>query len=249
MISLTIIGSGNVAHHLIKAFSESATVCLRQIFSRTVTSEFDAFNVSIVNDYNNLIETDVYIIAVSDHSIADVSELIPFKNKLVVHTSGSNAIDNLSANNRKGVFYPLQTFSKKRQVNFTEVPICIESENEKDLLILENLAQTLGSKTYQIDGLQRKSLHVAAVFVNNFTNHLYKLGRDICTENNIPFEILLPLIYETAEKLKDLEPQKAQTGPAKRQDFSTISAHLKFLKHSDYKHLYETLTQSIIQNG
>ncbi len=249
MISVTIIGSGNVAHHLIKAFSECETVSLRQIFCRKNTSEFDKFDVLITDDYDKMIETDVYIIAVSDQSVDEVSEQIPFHNKLVVHTSGSNFMDGLSANNRKGVFYPLQTFSKKRHLNFSEVPMCIEAENQEDLVILKNLAEAVGSKTFLIDGLQRKSLHVAAVFVCNFTNHLYKLGHDICDEQDIPFEILLPLIKETAAKLVDLEPQKAQTGPAKRQDFGTISAHLKFLKHSDYKHLYETLTQSIIQNG
>ena len=249
MISLTIIGSGNVAHHLIKAFSDSKNVSLKQIFCRKKTAEYDAFDVFITDNYEKMIETDVYIIAVSDHSIFEVSEQIPFENKLVVHTSGSNFMEGLGMNNRKGVFYPLQTFSKKRQLDFTQIPICIETENKTDLVILENLGKSLGSKTYYIDGQQRKALHVSAVFVNNFTNHLYKLGNDICIENNIPFEILLPLINETAEKLQDLEPQNAQTGPAKRQDFATISSHLKFLKHSDNKHLYETLTQSIIQNG
>ena len=166
-----------------------------------------------------------------------------------MHTSGSTPMDNLSGQNRKGVFYPLQTFSKKREVNFSDISICIEAQNENDLNILEQLGDALGSKTYKLDCVQRKSLHVSAVFVCNFTNHLYKLGQDICIENNIPFEILLPLITETAAKLQLLNPHDAQTGPAKRQDFVTIASHLKFLKHSDNKHLYETLTQSIIQNG
>lgn len=249
MISISIMGCGKVAHHLITAFANVDDVQVVQVFCRKRKDDYDDLKIDVVTEYNALKETDLYILAVSDDSIAEVSEQIPFKNKLVVHTSGSNTFCTLDANHRRGVFYPLQTFSKLRLIDFSTVPFCIEAENEQDLLILEKLGASLGSKTYQLDGLQRKSLHVAAVFVNNFTNHLYKLGKDICIENEIPFEILLPLIFETANKLNTLSPHDAQTGPAKRQDFATIACHLKFLKHSDNKHLYQTLTQSVIQNG
>lgn len=250
MIRLTIIGSGNVAQHLIKAFSASSLVEIVQAFSRkkeALTHLLDAEK--IITDFSALKETDLFIISVSDNAISEVSKQIPFENKLVVHTSGTTSIDVLDSKNKKGVFYPLQTFSKNKAVDFSIIPICLEADNQEDYDILETTAKSISNAVFSISSEQRKALHVAAVFVNNFTNHLYQLGQEICEEHKVPFEILKPLIQETADKIKTLDPAEAQTGPAKRHDSVTTDAHLDYITDENQKNIYTILTQSIQNNG
>ncbi|WP_428232955.1 Rossmann-like and DUF2520 domain-containing protein [Flavobacterium sp.] len=250
MIRITIIGSGNVAQHLIKAFTKSEVVEIVEVYSRkkeTLASliEFD----KIVNVFEDLKEADLYIIAVSDKSIPEVSKQLPFHNRIVVHTSGAASLDVIDSKNRKGVFYPLQTFSKNKEVDFSTIPLCLEAENTFDFRVLESVAKSISNVVFPINSDQRKALHVAAVFVNNFTNHLYQIGEEICKEHKLPFEILKPLIRETAEKIQTLEPIDAQTGPAKRHDSTTIEAHLEYLTNENQKNIYKILTQSIQNNG
>ncbi|WP_322790497.1 Rossmann-like and DUF2520 domain-containing protein [Tenacibaculum tangerinum] len=148
----------------------------------------------------------------------------------------------------KGVFYLLQSFSKDKEVNFNEIPFCLEAENKEDLQLLETLAKSIGKNIYHINSEQRKQLHVAAVFVNNFTNHMYKIGADICNEHRVPFEVLQPLIQETAQKIITLSPEAAQTGPAKRNDQKTIQEHLALL-NTEQKEIYKLITKSIQNHG
>jgi predicted short-subunit dehydrogenase-like oxidoreductase (DUF2520 family) len=250
MIQVVIIGSGNVAQHLITAFQKADGINLVQVFARKKESLSQLLNSQlIIDDYTNILEADIYIIAVSDNSITEVSSQLPIKNKLVVHTSGSIAMDELNSKNRKGVFYPLQTFSKSKEINFNEIPICLETEIEKDYQILEKVATSISDKIYKINSNQRKAIHVSAVFVCNFVNHLYQIGNEICIENDIPFDIMKPLIEETASKIKTLSPNDAQTGPAKRSDSQTINTHLNFLNNENQKEIYKLLTKSIIDNG
>jgi len=144
------------------------------------------------------------------------------------------------------VFYPLQTFSKAAEVDFTQVPICIEALNNKaDLPILKKLAKAIGSESHKVNSDQRAALHLAAVFVNNFTNQIYRLAHEITESQGAEFDILKPLIKETARKLDDLSPYMAQTGPAIRNDKKTIKKHLKLLKNKHHKNIYELLTSSI----
>lgn len=250
MIKVVVIGSGNVAHHLIEAFAKSKIVEVTQVFSRqkeAVSPLFDSNK--IISTYTDLSEADLYIIAVSDDAIASVSSKLPFKNRLVVHSSGTVSIDSLDFNNRKGIFYPLQTFTKNKAVDFKTIPICLESENETDYELLKNVAESISNSVFEINSQQRKALHISAVFVNNFVNHLYQIGNEICIENNISFEILKPLILETANKVMSLSPAAAQTGPAKRNDTKTIEAHLDFLSNKNHATIYKILTQSIQNNG
>ena len=250
MIRITLIGSGNVAQHLIKAFAKSEVVEIVQVFSRkkeTLASLID-FD-KIVNDFDNLKEVDLYIIAVSDKAISEVSKQLPFQNRVVVHTSGAASLDVLDPKNRKGVFYPLQTFSKNKEIDFSTIPMCLEAENTFDFRVLETVAKSISNAVFAINSDQRKALHVAAVFVNNFTNHLYQIGQEICDEHKVPFEVLKPLIQETAEKINTLTPIDAQTGPAKRHDSTTIDAHLEYLNNENQKNIYKILTQSIQNNG
>lgn len=230
MISVLLIGKGNVATHLYNAFLNAENITVTQISSRNL----DTIPLAAIT-----------IIAVSDDAIALVSSKI--KNALVVHTSGACKMSELKNTNKKGVFYMLQTFSKEKEVDFSEVPFCIEAADEKDRKLLEKVAKTIGKKVYTINSEQRKAIHIAAVFVNNFTNHLYKIGKDLCKEHQIPFEVLHPLIKETASKIEILSPEKSQTGPAIRNDKKTIKKHFDLLNKSQQK-IYKVLTKSI-QNG
>lgn len=250
MIKIVVIGSGNVAQHLISAFKHESSIDLVQAFARTTSSLLHLLDATkIVADISHLKEADLYIIAVSDDAIPNVSKLLSSTNKLVAHTSGSVALEDLSGNNRKAVFYPLQTLSKNKEINFKEVPLCIEAQNETDLKLLQHVAGCISNHVYPIDSVQRQSLHVAAVFVNNFVNHLYQLGKDICDQHHVAFEILKPLILETAQKVQLLLPDDAQTGPAKRKDTTTINKHLAFLTDANQKEIYKILTKSIIDHG
>jgi predicted short-subunit dehydrogenase-like oxidoreductase (DUF2520 family) len=250
MIKVSIIGSGNVAQHLIQAFQLNSQIELVQVVARDIKKVAHLLDSNrITSDYTQLQEADLYIIAVADDAIAEVSSALPFKNRLIAHTSGTVALDSLNSNNRRAVFYPLQTFSKDKPIDFKSVPICLEAENEKDVQILKQLAHSISNAVYEINSEQRKALHVAAVFVNNFVNHLYQMGNEICDANAIPFEILKPLIQETANKIVTLSPKNAQTGPAKRNDLKTIAAHEEFLKDENQAAIYKLLTQSLQNNG
>ena len=250
MIKIVIIGSGNIAQHLIQAFAKSKKVDVIQVFSRQKEAAIPLLDPNKITDsFNDLAQADLYIIAVSDDAISKVSSQLPFKNRLVVHTSGSVSLDALDKKNRKGSFYPLQTFSKKAEVDFSQIPIFLESENETDFELLQQVAQIISHKAYKINSEQRKALHVSAVFVNNFVNHLYQIGNEICIENKIPFDVLKPLILETANKVMTLSPKEAQTGPAIRNDKQTIASHLDFLLDENQATIYKILTQSIQNNG
>jgi len=250
MIQVSIIGSGKVAQHLIQAFAKTTEIELVQVFSRKKDNVFHLLTSDkIITDLNQLIPVDIIIIAVSDDAIEAVSNQILLENQLVVHTSGSVSMEIVNNRNRKGVFYPLQTFSKSKAVDFKIIPICIEATTDKDYKTLNAIAKSISNIVYIINSEQRKSLHVAAVFVSNFVNHLYKIGNDICIEKKLPFDLLKPLIQETANKILTLSPAEAQTGPAIRQDTQTINSHLKFLTDKNQKQIYKLLTKSIIENG
>jgi predicted short-subunit dehydrogenase-like oxidoreductase (DUF2520 family) len=250
MIKLVLIGSGNVAQHLISSFVVSKDIDLVQVYSRqkeAVSTLFDSNK--ITNNFTDLVVADLYILAVSDDSIAKVSSQLPFENRLVVHTAGSVSMNSLDQKNRRGVFYPLQTFSKNRALDFSAIPICLETEFDADFEILEKVAKALSNQVFKINETQRQDLNVSAVFANNFVNHLYQISNAICAENNIPFEVLKPLILETANKVMTLSPKEVQTGPAIRNDIKTIERHLSFLTNENQVNIYKILTQSILQNG
>jgi predicted short-subunit dehydrogenase-like oxidoreductase (DUF2520 family) len=247
MISVVILGSGNVASQLIKAFLKIDTINLKQVYTRN-QEDINTLKDSIdtTNDISLLKQADITIIAVSDEAISSISSHI--KNSFVVHTSGSVDMKSLNNIGRKGVFYPLQSFSKKKLVDFKNIPICLESETNEDLLKLEELVSLLQSKSYILSSHQRKKIHVAAVFANNFSNHMYTIANEICEKYNIPFDILHPLIEETSNKIKNLTPEKAQTGPAKRNDAETIENHLNLLSEKQQE-IYLKITQSIQEYG
>ena len=245
MISIVLIGTGNVATHLFNAIGKITAFNIIQVFGRNkekLKSFTDATdttsNIALIK------EADLYFLAVSDSAIVTVSGWLKEKKGLAVHTSGSVPIDALQTG-RNGVFYPLQTFTVGKPVDFSSVPLCIEAENKEDYQLLESLGKSLSRNVSRINFDQRKKLHLSAVWVNNFTNHLFKIAHDICEENDIPFELLHPLISETVDKIRFLSPKKAQTGPAKRNDVATMQHHLEQLDHPLHKKIYQLLSESI----
>lgn len=246
MISVVILGAGNVATHLFKGFENTNEVSVVQWYNRSISAiKPYSHLVNVTDNLNNLKEADIYIIAVSDDVISELSSKLPFKDRLVVHTSGSASVYDLDKKLKRGVLYPLQSFSKTANLNFANVPICIETIDKKSYPLLKKLAASLGSPTKRINSEQRRVLHLAAVFVNNFTNQLYRIGHEITESEGAEFDLLKPLILETANKIQDISPFKAQTGPAKRNDKKTIKKHLKTLENEHHKAVYELLTDSI----
>ncbi|MBW3517980.1 Rossmann-like and DUF2520 domain-containing protein [Flavobacterium sp. NKUCC04_CG] len=246
MITVSIIGSGKVAHHLILHLLDQEGVLLQQVYARS-TKNLPAYlpKDKIINEIDELVAVDLVLLAVSDDAIEEVSAAIKLPNQLIAHTSGGSSINAIKGTARAGVFYMLQTFSLEKAVDFSKIPFCLEASNDTDFALLEKLALKFSEKVFNINSEQRKSIHVAAVFVSNFVNHMYVLGSEICKENQVPFDILKPLILETAEKIQTLSPQKAQTGPAVRKDKKTIKKHLDFLVDSNLKEIYQMITQSI----
>lgn len=246
MISVIILGAGNVGFHLFKAFKEADDIEVKQWYSRNLESiEQYKQAVEITNDLDDLHEADIYILAVSDDAIHDLSSKLKFEGRIVVHTSGAMTLHQLDKKNDRGVFYPLQTFSKDVDIDFSNVPFCLEVENKSNFDILKTLCESVGSPYYKINSEQRSSLHLAAVFVNNFVNQLYRIAHEITESTSVDFNILKPLIKETAKKIETLSPYRAQTGPALRHDKKTIKKHLKLLQDEQHKEIYELLTKAI----
>ena len=245
MIKVVIIGAGNVAMHLYQSFSGEKQIDVIQVFNRNADHLEFVENTEIkVSDINKIKEADLYIIAIKDEAVEDFAAKLNVDQGIVAHTSGSQPMEALSRFENFGVFYPLQTFSKNKPVNFKEIPICLEANSQENLDFLKEVASLVSDKNFEVNSEQRRALHVSAVFVNNFSNHLFTLADDYCRENDLPFEILRPLIKETVSKIETLDPFSAQTGPALRNDQKTISAHLELLDE-DKKKIYTILTESI----
>ncbi|WP_405415070.1 Rossmann-like and DUF2520 domain-containing protein [Maribacter sp. Asnod1-A12] len=246
MISVVIVGSGNVAQNLFHAFQKSADVTVKQVIGRNREHLAFVRNIALIStEFTSDISADVYILAISDDAISTVGENFKNVEGILVHTSGATPLNAIKSANRPGIFYPLQTFTKGKIISFDDIPICIEATNNKDLEILTTLGKQLSKNVVEIDSEQRKTLHVAAVFVNNFTNYMFTMGSDICAEHDLDFSLLKPLIKETAAKLDTLTPMQAQTGPAKRGDQKTLHNHLQIIKDKHQRELYTLLSNAI----
>lgn len=251
-MDIVIIGSGNVAAVLGRKFKDAGHTIL-QIYSRNASSasalayEFDTES----TNYKSLINknADVYLIAVADDAIEDVIDELRLPGKIVAHTAAAVRKDILkNVTDQFGVFYPLQSLRKEMTV-LPDIPIFFDGNNEKTKKILEQLAHSISAeKVLEGGDAARLKLHVAAVVVSNFVNHLYFLAEDYCRKEGLDFKQLLPLIEETASRLKDTSPNLTQTGPAIRHDSETIHKHLELLKsHPQLKNIYVLLTESIQQ--
>ena len=249
---ITIIGSGNVATHVAAAFKNVAHAIV-QVYSRDMqNASLLAYHVkaeAIDNLEQINPETDLFVISVKDDAIESIAAELASYNKLIVHTSGATSLQALLKYTQSaGVFYPLQTFSKTRELNFNTVPLCIEGANEQITSTLNELAYTVSQNVYRVNSEQRKFLHLAAVFACNFPNHLYHVSQQLLAEKQLPFDLLRPLILETAEKVQDHLPADVQTGPAVRNDEKTMASHLAQLQqNADLQEIYRLLSQGIIK--
>lgn len=246
---IVCLGSGNVASHLAIAFKEAGMDVI-QVWSRNLNHVTDLAGTIGAEPIDNLklvdSTADLYVIAVKDDAIVNIASALPDINGVVVHTSGSTPIGLLSRFSHHGVFYPLQTFSKNKHLELTGTPMCLEASSNLAYEIMEQASLAIGASVYQIDTIQRKTLHLAAVFACNFTNHLYHLANTILTENSLKFDMLRPLIMETALKVQEEMPVDVQTGPAVRHDDQTINRHLELLNPMpELQEIYETLSNSI----
>ncbi|RZL37235.1 MULTISPECIES: Rossmann-like and DUF2520 domain-containing protein [Pedobacter] len=249
-MNIVLLGSGNVATHLAKALNAKGEQVL-QVYSQNLLNAkllAKQLNAEAIDNLAQVDQTaDLYIISVKDDAIEHVATSLKNVNGLVVHTSGTTDISILSSHVKNGgVFYPLQTFSKIKALSFDDVPLCIEANDDNQLQILKDLANKLSDQVYELDGAKRKVLHLAAVFACNFPNHLFAMAHKILEENNLDFNIIRPLIAETADKVMDNLPESVQTGPAVRNDENTMNKHLEMLENKpDMQNIYKTISSSI----
>lgn len=252
-VSITLIGTGNTAtvlgkclkragHRIVQVMgrSDEATRKLAEIV------EANAIELGTAIDKN----ADIVLLAVSDSAMATVASQVNFPSQsIVVHTAASVSKDVLKEKAAQyGVFYPLQSL-KKEVERLPEIPIVVDANDAKTLVKLQLLAQSLTTKVFTADDEQRLKLHMAAVMVNNFTNHLYALVENYCQQEGLDFSILFPLIRETASRLQEISPGQAQTGPAIRNDMATIEKHLSLLQHHHrLSDVYTLFTESIRQS-
>lgn len=250
--SVTIIGAGNVAVHLGRAIRKLEQMNVKLYTRKQDFSSYDDDIRPLLSNDEAVFsqKSDLFIIAVNDDSIADVAAKIRDYGQMVVHTSGSTAMEVLKSFRNHGVFYPLQTFSANRQLDFSEVPVFLEvsgGETEKEL---GSFAARLSTKVSFLNSIERMKLHVSAVFVSNFVNHMFVQAKEITDRQGVDFRLLLPLINETIDKLQVLSPQVAQTGPAIRNDRLTMAKHLHALGSDEMKHeIYHLISKSIYQKS
>ena len=249
---IVLVGAGNVATHIGEALIKNGYNVV-QVYSRTKESasvlakKLSTIFTTSLDELDG--DADLYIVAIKD---AVIQELIPSivkgkKDALFVHTSGSMSINLWEGHtDNYGVLYPMQTFSKQREVDFLQVPFFIEANNEEGINYLKTLANKLSHKVYEVTSEQRKYLHIAAVFACNFTNHMYAVCDRLLNEQNLPFEVMLPLIDETARKVHELQPKDAQTGPAIRYDVNVINSHMEMLADKpEVQEIYEKISKNI----
>lgn len=254
-MNIVLLGSGNVATHLGRALKDGGHHIV-QVWSRSeanakiLADKLDTeatLQPSSINPH-----ADVYIIAVKDDVIRAVAELLSpiIHDQLVVHTSGSSDLTILEGISSKiGVFYPIQTFSKEKKIDFKKIPIATEGNSSDTLGILSALASGLSEKVIEMNSTQRTILHIAAIFACNFTNHLYYIADKILQDQHLDFDLLRPLIMETAEKVQKKHPAEMQTGPAIREDQAVLDKHLELLKgNPSVLMLYQNFSQRIIHS-
>lgn len=249
-MKITLIGSGNVATYFAFAFKSKGYEIV-QVYSphillaNELAARVQAAACSTIEEISPY--SDFYIIAISDDALKSFSEKFRVKDKIVLHTSGFHELDILkNVSSSYGVFYPLQTLNKKLPMPAEPFPICIEASDDVTLKQIKSLAQSIGGDVHIVLSPRRKVLHVAAVFANNFGNHLYSMAEKILKKENISFGLLRPLIKATAENVMHRSPSEVQTGPAKRGDEAILKAHLEILKDDpELRHIYELLSAGI----
>lgn len=252
-LNIFIIGSGNVAFHMAKAFTKNQ-IRITGLHSRNCEDGqwlAKKFDIPFYPQFKSIPKNaDVYLLCISDDAIQSVAEKLPksiTNSRIVAHTSGSKSMEEaLPSCKYGGVFYPLQTFTKGKKISYKKIPFCINGKSKKPIDGLTHLAEKISTSVHLIDDNQRKHLHLSAVIINNFVNHLIFNSQELLKEQAIDPSILQPLLNETIQKQKLLGAKDAQTGPARRMDRKTLDLHLDLLKnHKDLKTVYTAISKSI----
>lgn len=245
---IALIGTGNLACHLATILESCNATRLVQWIGRKNTPPKEVPNIPYYTKYQQDIDADLCLVAITDDAIPHVAEQLKTIDTLVAHTAGAVSIDALKPIKRRGVFYPLQSFRKELNVAWNNTPICLEATKPNDEKILKELAAYLSESVHVITENQRLQLHTAAVFSNNFCNHLLGISQEISHKAALPFSLLHPIIRETFERTFLHAATALQTGPAKRNDLATKQKHLSVLSEKDAE-LYRILSQSIFNTN
>jgi predicted short-subunit dehydrogenase-like oxidoreductase (DUF2520 family) len=253
---IAIIGAGNVAWHLAPALEEAGHT-ITEVYARTIQSADKiierVYEAEATDDLDfSESKAEFFILAIKDEAIPEVSDAIILpENAILVHTSGSvdMASLNLSSAAYTGVFYPLQSFTIGKKVEWSTLPILVESEDDEVLQMLKKLAKSLSHQVFTVRSKDRKALHVAAVFASNFSNHMIRIAEEIMRRQGLDFEMLKPLIIETISKSLEIGARNAQTGPAVREDYETLEEHHQFLNYNEeIAEIYRLISQDIIDS-
>ena len=248
-MEIVFIGAGNVATHMSLAM-QRAGYTIAQVYSQTIASASglaDRLQTRWTTDIQSVINSaDYYIFSVKDSALQTVIDQMPANKGCWIHTAGSVPMELFKGyTKRYGVLYPLQTFSKTKEVDFSTIPCFIEANTKENEAVLYEIANCLSNNVQILSSEKRKHLHLAAIFACNFTNHMYTLAGKILEEQSISGEVLLPLIDETAAKIHTLSPAEAQTGPAIRYDRNTIQKHMELLTQPEIKEIYQIISKNI----
>ena len=248
MKSITLIGSGNVATHLGLALKKN-NYQITQVYSRTLVNAeklAGMLNAEAINNLSELKIVDLIIISIKDNAIIKVIKKI--NNSPIVHTSGSVDLTIFGDKFKHcGVLYPLQTFNKNINLDFSNIPICIEANNKAFEQEIKRLANCISNRVICITSKQRKQLHIAAVFSTNFSNHMFSIAEDLLNKSGVEFSILLPLIQQTIKKLEKNKAKNVQTGPARRKDTAIIQDHLTNIQDKKIREIYQKISENIIK--
>jgi predicted short-subunit dehydrogenase-like oxidoreductase (DUF2520 family) len=256
-MDVSFIGSGNLAWHLAPAL-DNVGCTVKEVFSQNpkhaaaLVGRLYQADVKATLDFSTS-PSDIFIIAVTDDAIQNiVREIILPEDAILIHTSGSQPMSVLgyAATPNIGVFYPLQTFSKAKKIDFIDVPVFVESDSSEVTDVLMKLGKSISNKVKKITSHDRKALHVAAVFASNFSNHMLTIAKEVADKNGLDFELLKPLIAETLNKSLAIDPKQAQTGPAKRGDLEILDNHIGFLQDDpQVAEIYRIVSQHIIDQA
>jgi predicted short-subunit dehydrogenase-like oxidoreductase (DUF2520 family) len=250
MKRITLIGSGRIATAMGKGFYQKDCQIV-QVFSRSINQAKELaihLEAEPIDSLKHLSDqTDLVLLAVSDQAITEVADQLPWNSKPVIHCSGSQPSSLLCNFPLHGVMYPPQTFSIGHEVDLWNTPFFLEASSQKLFIELSALVSRISSKVYEANSETRLSIHLAAVFANNFTNHLYQIAAELLQKHQLPLDILFPIMQETIDKLRLMSPSEAQTGPATRNDMHVLESHLNILKDlPDYSKIYSFVSESII---
>ncbi len=254
MFTVSFIGSGNLAWHLAPAL-DNAGYIVKEVYSRNpqhaeaLTERLYQAEVKATLDFSTSVSS-VFIIATADDVIQEIArEIILPEKAYLFHVSGTQPLTELqyAATLNTGVFYPLQTFTRNKKIDFSTIPLFIESNNEETEKVMMTLAKAISTNVKKIGSEERKALHVAAVFASNFSNHMLTLSKKILESNGLTFDLVKPLVVETFNKSLSMDPEQAQTGPAMRGDLQILDKHLDFLKEEEeLSAIYKMISQDII---